>query len=56
MVDKELMDKLGGERSEYDGAQDYDVILRATESTNPNNIKHISKSFIYINVTFNNFF
>jgi GT2 family glycosyltransferase len=28
---KELMDKLVGFRKEYDGAQDYDIILRATE-------------------------
>ena len=38
---KELMDKLQGFRSKYDGAQDYDIILRATELTTK--IKHISK-------------
>ena len=38
---KELMDKLGGFRSEYDGAQDYDIILRMTEITQ--NIIHIPK-------------
>lgn len=38
---KELMDKIGGFRSEYDGAQDYDVIIRACELTN--NIIHIPK-------------
>ena len=38
---KELMDKLGGFRSEYDGAQDYDIILRMTENTQ--NIIHIPK-------------
>ena len=38
---KELMDKLGGFRSEYDGAQDYDIILRMTEITQ--NIVHIPK-------------
>ena len=38
---KELMDKLEGFRSKYDGAQDYDIILRATELTTK--IKHISK-------------
>lgn len=31
---KELMDKLGGFRSEYDGAQDYDILLRMSEETN----------------------
>ncbi len=38
---KELMDKLGGERSEYDGAQDFDIILRVSELTK--NIIHIPK-------------
>ena len=38
---KELMDKLGGFRSEFDGAQDYDLILRMSETTNK--IVHISK-------------
>lgn len=28
---KSLLDKVGGERSEYDGAQDYDLFLRLTE-------------------------
>ena len=38
---KELMDKLGGFRSEFDGAQDYELILRISETTNK--IVHISK-------------
>ena len=38
---KELMDKLGGFRSKYDGAQDYDILLRMSEKTN--NIIHIPK-------------
>ena len=38
---KELMDKLGGERSEYDGAQDFDIIIRMAENTNK--IIHIPK-------------
>ena len=38
---KELMDKLEGFRSKYDGAQDYDIILRMTEFTQ--NIVHIPK-------------
>ncbi len=38
---KTLLDKIGNFRSKYDGAQDYDIILRATESTN--NIVHIPK-------------
>src|SRR5699024_10732609 len=28
---KSLLDEVGGERSEYDGAQDYDLFLRLTE-------------------------
>ena len=38
---KELMDKLGGFRSKYDGAQDYDILLRMSEETSK--IIHIPK-------------
>lgn len=38
---KELMDKLGGFRSEYDGSQDFDIVARASELTNY--IIHIPK-------------
>lgn len=38
---KELMDKLVGFREEYNGAQDYDIILRMTEETDK--IVHIPK-------------
>ena len=38
---KDLMEKLGGERSKYDGAQDYDIIIRMAEIAQ--NIKHIPK-------------
>lgn len=38
---KELMDKLGGFRSEYDGSQDFDIVARAFEETE--NIVHIPK-------------
>lgn len=31
-VSRELMEKIGGFRSAYDGAQDYDLILRCTEA------------------------
>lgn len=40
---KSIMDKIGGERSEYDGAQDYDLFLRFTENTIPEKIYHIPK-------------
>ena len=38
---KELMDKLEGFRSEYDGSQDFDIVARASELTT--NIVHIPK-------------
>ena len=38
---KSLMDKIEGFRDNYNGAQDYDIILRATENTK--NIVHIPK-------------
>lgn len=38
---KEIMDELGGERSKYDGAQDFDLILRMSEIAK--NIVHIPK-------------
>lgn len=38
---KNLMDKLGGFNSEFDGSQDYDLIMRATEIANK--IIHIPK-------------
>ena len=41
VVKKELLDKVGGFRAEYDGAQDYDFIFRCTE--NAKQICHIPK-------------
>ena len=41
VLKKELMDKLGGFRKECNGAQDFDLVIRASEQTN--NIIHISK-------------
>ena len=38
---KELMKKIGGFDSKYDGSQDWDIVARATENTNK--IEHISK-------------
>ena len=40
---KELMEKLGGFKESYDGAQDYDIFLRMAEITDPKNISHIPK-------------
>lgn len=41
VLKKELMDKLGGFKEKYNGAQDFDIIIRATENTN--HIIHIPK-------------
>lgn len=41
VVKKELQERVGGLRREYDGAQDYDFVLRCTESTTK--ICHIPK-------------
>jgi glycosyltransferase involved in cell wall biosynthesis len=41
VVKKELVEKVGGLRSEFDGAQDYDFLLRITELTDK--IYHIPK-------------
>jgi len=41
VVRKTLIDKVGGLRGKYDGAQDYDLLLRVTEMTK--NIAHIPK-------------
>ena len=40
---KELMQKLNGFKADYDGAQDYDIFLRMSEITKPENIIHIPK-------------
>ena len=40
---KELMEKLEGFRSDYDGAQDYDIFLRMSEMVKEENIKHVPK-------------
>ena len=39
VIRKTLVEKIGGFRKEFDGAQDYDLILRITENTNK--IEHI---------------
>ncbi len=41
VMKKELIDRIGFLRSEYEGAQDYDIILRAAENTK--HIHHIPK-------------
>lgn len=36
-----LVNQVGGLRSDYDGAQDWDLLLRATDATLPERIRHI---------------
>jgi hypothetical protein len=38
-----LLRRAGGFRKEYDGAQDWDLLLRVTELTAPSRIQHIAK-------------
>ena len=42
-VRRSIAEKVGGFRQEFDGAQDYDFILRCTEETKADKIAHISK-------------
>lgn len=41
VIKKEILDRTGGFRSEYDGAQDYDLFLRCMEQTD--RIEHVCK-------------
>ncbi len=41
VVKRSLFDQVGGVRTEFDGAQDYDLMLRATELVDPAEIVHI---------------
>ncbi|MFT8357923.1 glycosyltransferase family 2 protein [Bifidobacterium aquikefiri] len=40
---KSIVDKIGGFRVGYEGSQDYDLVLRFIEHTDPSRIGHISK-------------
>ena len=42
-IRRAILEKIGGERGEYNGAQDWDLFLRATYATEPENIYHIPK-------------
>jgi glycosyltransferase involved in cell wall biosynthesis len=42
-IRKKLIDKIGGEKEEYNGAQDWDLFLRASEATSADKIHHIPK-------------
>lgn len=43
VVDKKIIDQVGMLRKEFDGAQDYDFILRCVEAVKPEEIHHIPK-------------
>jgi len=43
IIRKELVDKVGGFREEYDGSQDYDLFLRIVELIDEKRIAHIPK-------------
>ena len=43
VVKRELLDKTGLLRSEFDGSQDYDFLLRCTEHAKSENIRHVPK-------------
>ncbi len=45
MVKKDILDKVGGFRSAFDGAQDYDFILRCVEQTDK--IRHVAKALYH---------
>ena len=51
MIRKKIVDDIGGFRSEYNGAQDYDLFLRVIEKTN--RIHHISKILYHWRMTEN---
>ena len=43
VAERRLLEKVGALRPEFDGAQDYDLILRCTEAISPEEIAHIPK-------------
>lgn len=43
IVKKTLIDQVGPLKSEYDGAQDFDFVLRCTDAAGPEKIHHIPK-------------
>lgn len=42
-IRRDVYEKIGDLRSEYDGAQDYDLVLRLMDVCSPENIRHIPK-------------
>ena len=44
---RSILEEIGGFRKGYEGSQDYDLVLRFTEKTTKERIKHISKVLYY---------
>ena len=44
---RSILEEIGGFRKGYDGSQDYDLVLRFTEKTTKERIKHIPKVLYY---------
>ncbi|MBT1161483.1 glycosyltransferase [Bifidobacterium sp. SO1] len=44
---KSIVDEIGGFRAGYEGSQDYDLVLRFVEKTDPSRIRHIAKVLYY---------
>src|SRR5436190_2388979 len=51
LIRRELVERMGGFRSEFDGAQDYDLFLRITEQTN--RIDHVPRVLYHWRRTLN---
>ena len=46
-IRRDIIEKIGGEKSKYDGAQDWDLFIRATELVADSDIIHIPKVLYY---------
>jgi GT2 family glycosyltransferase len=44
VVRRSLLERLGGLRSDYDGSQDYDLVLRVADEVPPDRVAHIADS------------
>ncbi|MUN65074.1 glycosyltransferase [Enterococcus faecalis] len=44
---RSILEEIGGFRKDYEGSQDYDLVLRFTEKTTKERIKHIPKVLYY---------
>lgn len=51
VVRRDVLDGIGGLRGGFDGAQDHDLLLRATERLPPEDIRHVSRILYHWRVT-----